>query len=110
MLVVYIAGPISKGDQETNVRTAIWYADRLADAGMSPIVPHLNYYWQALYHRSYESWMALDFALIVKCDLLLRIPGESSGADREVVFARGKGIPVFFTVEDAIKYNNLRIA
>jgi len=32
------------------------------------------------------------------------IPGESSGADREVKFAEGIGRPIFYSVKEAIEY------
>jgi hypothetical protein len=44
--------------------------------------------------------MSLDFAWIERCDAVFRQAGESSGADREVVFAFGLGRPVFATIEE----------
>lgn len=35
--------------------------------------------------------------------LYLRLPGESSGADREEEFARKLGIPVFYSISELIK-------
>ena len=41
-------------------------------------------------------WMP-DFLLwLASCDELVRLPGESAGADREVSEARRLGIPVVF--------------
>ena len=37
----------------------------------------------------------MDLAWIERCDALLRMPGESSGADREVEHARAHSVPVF---------------
>ncbi len=36
--------------------------------------------------------------LIERCDAVLRLPGESTGADNDVRLARGRGIPVYFEV------------
>jgi len=38
--------------------------------------------------------------LLERCDAVLRIPGESQGADRDVEIARRRGLPLFYTVED----------
>jgi hypothetical protein len=38
--------------------------------------------------------------LLERCDAVLRIPGESRGADLDVDRARGLGIPVYETVEE----------
>jgi len=94
MKVVYIAGPITHGDRLANVTKAIEWAHHLAEAGFAPLCPHLTHYWDELFPREYESWMAMDFAYIAKCDALIRIPGYSPGADREVVEAKRLGILV----------------
>ncbi len=41
----------------------------------------------------------MDEIIIHKCDALYRVPGESSGADREVELARKLRIPVFTNAE-----------
>ena len=46
--------------------------------------------------------MKLDFEWIKSCDALLRIEGISSGADREVEFAKNNNIPVFFAKENEV--------
>jgi hypothetical protein len=38
--------------------------------------------------------------LLQHCDAVLRLPGESKGADQDVAIARGRGIPVYTTVEE----------
>jgi hypothetical protein len=38
--------------------------------------------------------------LLTHCDAVLRLPGESTGADQDVAIARERGIPVYFRVED----------
>ena len=38
--------------------------------------------------------------LIERCDAVLRLPGESSGADNDVRLARARGIPVYASVEE----------
>ena len=38
--------------------------------------------------------------LLAHCDAVLRLPGESTGADQDVAIARQRGIPVYFRIED----------
>jgi hypothetical protein len=101
---VYVAGPLTKGDQLLNVRNAVLVGERLRAAGMHPFVPHLSALWHMITPVEYEGWMTLDFAWIEHCDALLRIPGESSGADREVVHAFARGIPVFLDEGELIAW------
>jgi hypothetical protein len=42
--------------------------------------------------------------LLEHCDAVLRLPGESTGADRDVAIARERGLPVFTRVEDIPGY------
>jgi hypothetical protein len=38
--------------------------------------------------------------LLARCDGVLRLPGDSTGADQDVATARERGLPVWFRVED----------
>ncbi len=49
--------------------------------------------YEALFHTHCER-------LLSHCDAVLRLKGESSGADRMVAVARGLGLPVYFSLED----------
>ncbi len=101
---VYVAGPIKIGDQFVNTRQGILASDFLLRLGYVPFCPFSNGMWQLVAPHSYEEWLAFDFAWLEKCDAVLRIPGESSGADREVAHARTLGIPVFFDILDLDDY------
>lgn len=92
---IYLAGPMTKPDLITNARLAIEAASRLVDAGFVPYLPQTGLLWELHRPRSYEDWMALDFAWIERSDALVRLPGESSGADRECVHAATHGKPVW---------------
>ena len=96
---VYIAGPYTKGDVVVNVRNAVLAADRIFDAGHLPYVPHLTHLWHTVSPHPWEDWMRLDMEWIRACDALVRMPGESTGADLEVEQARNLGIPVFDGVD-----------
>jgi hypothetical protein len=102
MIKVYVAGPYTRGDVAINVRNAFEAADRLADLGYAPFVPHSSHLWHILFPRSYRDWMDLDEEFLGCCDVLLRLPGESPGADFEVCVAGDKGIPVFHSVEEIV--------
>jgi Domain of unknown function (DUF4406) len=100
---IYVAGPYSTPDPESNTREAIKIGDALLNLGYYPFVPHLTHFWEQLYHHKYNEWMALDFAWLSKCDALIRLPGESNGADKEIEVANKIGIPVFYGLDDFIK-------
>ena len=38
--------------------------------------------------------------LLARCDAVLRLPGESTGADQDVAIARERGLPVYHHLED----------
>jgi len=38
--------------------------------------------------------------LLAHCDAVLRLPGESTGADQDVAIARERGIPVYHSVDE----------
>ena len=38
--------------------------------------------------------------LLQHCDAVLRLPGESTGADQDVKIAQERGLPVYYRVED----------
>lgn len=99
MLRVYIAGPYSS-NPEANTLAAIAAGAVLIRAGYAPFVPHLSHYVEQQHPQPYETWMQLDFAWLAVCDAIVRLPGASSGADREVDRARQLGIPVYFSVEE----------
>lgn len=38
--------------------------------------------------------------LLQRCDAVLRLPGESRGADQDVAIARDRGIPVYYSLDE----------
>jgi Domain of unknown function (DUF4406) len=40
--------------------------------------------------------------LLTKCDAVLRLPGESKGADQDVKIAKERGLKVFYKLEDIL--------
>ena len=94
--LVYIAGPYSSPDPVWNTHNTIGIAGQLADEGLvTPVVPHLTLLWHAVQPRSIDFWYEYDLAVLARCDAVLRLPGASTGADRETDFAESLGIRVF---------------
>ncbi len=54
--------------------------------------------------RPYQDWIDLDLEWVKSCDCLLRLDGESKGADMEVALAESLGIPVFKTLYGLYKW------
>lgn len=115
MKVIYIAGPITKGDPVWNAAQADRAAFELMERGFAVINPMLTMWagaaeaggtrpdpkahgpFETLTH---ETWVKTSLALVERCDAVLRLPGDSRGADAEVAHADLKGIPVYYSVED----------
>ena len=62
------------------------FADVAADYGLS-----VEDYCRPM---DYETILKQDLAWVKKCDALLRLPGDSPGADREVQYALSQGLLV----------------
>lgn len=103
---VYIASPYTKGDVAVNVRRQIDAVDALINMGFLPFAP-LYYHFQHLVHpRPYDDWLHLDISWMLQCDCILRLEGESSGADEEVKVATENNIPVFYSYTDIHNFYN----
>jgi hypothetical protein len=123
MKLVYIAGPILRGGIWHNVAQADNAMLALMRAGYSVINPMLSCWAGAaaseveagyvsksasphpLAHGGFrelgaEPWLTMDLEMVRRCDAVLRLPGESSGADGETAHADSLGIPVFHSLAD----------
>ena len=105
MTVVYVAAPYTKGDVGTNMHNAVEVAHALIQLGYCPYVPVLNHFVHIAHPHPYATWMALDLEMLPRCDVLLRLPGESPGADREVAAAQAGGMPVVYSVRELVMYD-----
>lgn len=120
---VYVAGPISKGDLGDNIAKACNLGIELIRLGFAPLVPQLTCYMgqrtRAFYSpttgsvtkcgpdpevlpcgTAHADWIGVDLPWVAVADAVLRLPGESAGADQEVAEACRLGIPVFATLGD----------
>ena len=98
--IVYISAPYSKGDIGRNILRVIQIADELIEMGYTPFIPHLNHLWHLISPKSWEFWMEYDLELLPRCDIVLRLDGDSDGGDREVRKAESLGLPVYYSLEE----------
>lgn len=123
--VVYIAGPISYGNLQNNIVQADSAFVELVRAGFAPINPMWSAYAggaaKGVYFKddnvivargsvnsslplTHADWLGLDLPVVERCDAVLRLPGDSSGADREVAHAKEHGVPVFDSVAALVRH------
>ncbi len=115
-MLILIAGPYRSGTNddpilmEKNLRKLEEVALPLFRAGHIPMIGE----WVALpLLREAGSKKPGDAAyteiaypvaerLLTKCDAVLRLPGESKGADQDVKIAKERGLKVFYRLEDIL--------
>lgn len=102
MKKVYIASPYTGKDPLESVRNQIIAGNMLLNSGFNPFVPLLSHYLHVEQNRSNEDWLNILTQWLEDCDYLLRLPGESEGADEEIQVATVLNIPVFYSIEDLL--------
>ena len=100
MIKVYIASPYTIGDVAVNVKRQIDAADELMNLGFAPFVPLHSHFQHMIHPRPFQDWIKIDFEWLKICDCLLRIGGESVGADSEVAVAKELNMPVYYSIAD----------
>ena len=100
---IYVAGPYTKGDVAVNVRNAIYAGSYIANLGHFPYIPHLSHFSHLCIPQEYSFWMRQDEEWLKVCDAILRLPGESAGADYEMKLAQELGLQVYYSVFDIPK-------
>lgn len=102
---IYVAGPYTKGDTAINVRNAI-----IAQDYIESVLGHMAYnsmlsHFQHLIlpHEDVNYWYKKDIQWLKECDAILRLEGESTGADAEVRIAIERGMSVFYNIFDIPK-------
>lgn len=104
MIKVYIASPYTKGDIAVNVKTQIDCVDKLMDLGFAPFAPLYSHFQHMVHPRPYEDWIKIDKEWVLACNCILRLPGESSGADEEVILAKALDMPVFYDIDSLCRH------
>ena len=100
---VFISSPYTIGDVGLNVKAQIKAADELMNNGFTPFLPLLSHFQHIIYDRPYQDWLNNDFEWLAVCDYVLRLPGESAGADLEVIRANELGIKVVYSIDELKK-------
>ncbi len=101
--IIYVAGPMTKGSMAHNVGQAVRAAVELIKRGFAPHVPHLWFYVEVHHDLTWSEMMEVDEPAVRSAAAVLRLPGESTGADRECEWARAAGIPVFHSVAEIVE-------
>lgn len=104
MIKIYIASPYTKGDIAVNVKAQIDCANELINLGYAPYAPLLSHFQHMAHPQPYEKWIELTSEWLECCDCLLRLPGESNGADCEVSQAINDKQLVFYDIDELDNY------
>jgi nucleoside 2-deoxyribosyltransferase len=102
---VFISGPLTSTPRGPfpAVHDAVKVSTRLMRAGLVPFVPHTAVLVDMIEPGlTWDEWMLWCLHWVERCDAVLRLPGESRGADREVAHAEALGIPVYFSEADLL--------
>jgi len=97
---IYLAAPYTLGDVAWNIHRVFKVADQLVEKGHIPIIPHLTHFWHLVSPKPVRFWYEYDLHLLKMCDGLLRLDGNSKGADNEVLVASGMGMPIYYSLEE----------
>lgn len=87
-----------------NVHNAIKAAERVVELGAIPYNPLQTHFYDVVSPHPWEYWIEQDEYYVSISDAVLRIEGESKGADKEVAQAMEAGIPVFRDYEELENY------
>lgn len=105
---VYIAAPYAGRGEEVaeNIHLAVLVADELIyrTTNWTPFVPHLFHLWHLISPHPSAFWAGMDKDWLRACDALVRIGGESSGADIDMEDAISLGLPVFLSLGEFVEW------
>lgn len=104
MKFIFIAAPYTLGDVALNVKDAMDVANKLIDKGFFPYCPHLSHFLHMTKPQSYQTWIDYTLAWMEKCDAIIRLEGESKGADGEEARAREIGLPIYRSVDEFFRH------
>lgn len=103
--LIYVAGPYAHPDPVENTHRAIKVGERLDATGiMTAHVPHLSLLSHMVVPHDEAFWYDYDLCFLHRCDALYRMPGQSTGADNEIIFAETHEIECFFEIDELIAW------
>lgn len=105
---IMVAGPWGLGTRSEEEKAAnlrrmneaaleVFNLEHVPIIGVNAALPLLL---EAPIERHREIMMGVSLALAERCDAILRLPGESSGADEEVAVLRAAGKPVWYSISE----------
>lgn len=105
---VYIACPYTKGDVAVNVKRSMDAFDALLELGYTPFNPLFTHFQHMAHPRPYNQWLELDMDWLYACDCILRLDGESHGADEEEKQAKEWNMKVFYSMDELNNFYNVK--
>lgn len=114
-VLAYISGPMTAKDGftiEENTAAGVGVYLDLLKRGIPAFSPHLSgafpSAWSALSHGD---WLAYDFAVLDRCSHVLMMPRweSSAGALREFDYAKGIGLPIYFSADELARAVGARL-
>jgi uncharacterized protein DUF4406 len=106
-MLIYVAGPMTH-NFIGGLIDAIDVGAKLIEMGHVPYMPQLSMLVDVRKSHSadlvpgtrlYEAWMKFDFRVIDMADAVYKLPGMSTGADREVAYCEQLGKPVYYSLD-----------
>lgn len=91
---VYLSGPITKGNRTTNFAMSCEAHRLLLDDGHAVLNPMLSMMHPDAANITWDQWIVSDLKFVEVCDMVVRLPGESKGADTEVLHAEKHGVSI----------------
>ena len=109
MIYVFLAGPLyGSRNQGINLRRTLEAATYLREEGFAVYIPHLCFFWDLVHPMDRECWLEHGLAWVERCDVVLRLHGESPGSDGEVERAQAVGIPVYESIPELLQWAETR--
>lgn len=110
---VYVAGPYSGRDNhgnhgfmviEQNILNARAAMKTLVEYGYGVFCPHTHsaHFEVITPGVGIDYWYELDIHFLMICHAILRLPGKSGGADKEVELCNEWSIPVFYDIPNLV--------
>lgn len=109
--IVYLSGPITKGNRNHHLFAAWEAHEMLMKAGFSVINPMLNMQCPfnvpgAPWAMDHQTWLENDLPQMAAAQAVFRLPGESLGAEMECMWAKQCGVPIYTDMEELIRYRD----
>jgi hypothetical protein len=102
--LVYVAGPYSS-DPIGNTRRAVDAGLALWRTGeVAVFIPHLSMFADLVEPMTVDRWYEFDADMLMHCDALYVLPGESVGVSAEIDLADKLGIPHFHDWADLLSW------